>query len=104
MASYLKESDRYGFDLHLNIEVNGVGVAGADFAESYWTPAQQLAQLTTGGALLRSGLLYGSGEAVTGRFNLENGDAVKVTATAPGPRGTTIALGEVEALVLPSIT
>jgi fumarylacetoacetase len=104
MASYLKESDRYGFDLHLSIEVNGVAIAGADFAESYWTPAQQLAQLTTGGALLRSGLLYGSGEAVTGRFNLENGDAVKVTATAPGPRGTTIALGEVEARVLPSIT
>jgi fumarylacetoacetase len=104
MASYLKESDRYGFDLHLNIEVNGVAVAGADFAESYWTPAQQLAQLTSGGALLRPGLLFGSGEAATGQFRLENGDTVKVTATAPGPRGTTIALGEVESRVLPSIT
>jgi fumarylacetoacetase len=104
MASYLKESDRYGFDLRLNIEVNGVGVAGADFAESYWTPAQQLAQLTAGGALLRPGLLYGSGEAATGQFQLANGDTVKVTATAPGPRGTTIALGEVETRILPSIT
>ncbi|SDD92930.1 fumarylacetoacetate hydrolase family protein [Glycomyces harbinensis] len=104
MASYLKESDRYGYDLRLNIEVNGVGVAGADFAEAYWTPAQQLAQLTAGGAVLRPGLMYGSGEAVTGQWRLENGDTVKVTATAPGPRGTTIALGEVETRVLPSIT
>ncbi|MCC3764567.1 fumarylacetoacetate hydrolase family protein [Glycomyces sp. TRM65418] len=104
MASYLKESDRYGFDLRLNIEVNGVAVAGANFAESHWTPAQQLAQLTASGAILRPGLLYGSGEAATGQFRLENGDIVKVTATAPGPRGTTIALGEVETRVLPSIT
>jgi fumarylacetoacetase len=104
MASYLKESDRYGFDLRLNIEVNGVAVAGADFAESYWTPAQQLAQLTAGGAILRAGLLYGSGEAATGQFRLQNGDTVKVTATAPGPRGTTIALGDVETRILPSIT
>ncbi|THV27966.1 fumarylacetoacetate hydrolase family protein [Glycomyces paridis] len=104
MASYLKESDRYGYDLRLSIEVNGVAVAGADFAEAYWTPAQQLSQLTVGGAVLRPGLLYGSGEAVTGQWRLENGDTVKVTATAPGPRGTTIALGEVETRVLPSIT
>lgn len=104
MASYLKESDRYGYDLRLNIEVNGVAVAGADFSDSYWTPAQQLAQLTAGGAILRPGLMYGSGEAVTGGWRLENGDTVKVTATAPGPRGTTIALGEVETRVLPTIT
>ncbi|NUQ90547.1 MAG: fumarylacetoacetase [Glycomyces artemisiae] len=104
MASYLKESDRYGFDLHLDIHVNGVAVAGADFAEACWTPAQQLAQLTAGGAVLRPGLMYGSGEAVTGQWRLENGDVVKVTASAPGPRGTTIALGEVETRVLPSIT
>jgi fumarylacetoacetase len=49
-------------------------------------------------------MLFGSGEAVTGRFRLENGDTVKVTATAPGPRGTTIALGEVETRIMPSIT
>ncbi|MQM27308.1 fumarylacetoacetate hydrolase family protein [Glycomyces albidus] len=104
MASYLKESDRYGFDLHLNIEVNGVAVAGADFAEACWTPAQQLAQLTAGGAVVRPGLMYGSGEAVTGRWGLQDGDAVTVTATAPGPRGTTIALGEVATRILPSIT
>jgi fumarylacetoacetase len=104
IAPYLKESDRYGFDLRLNIELNGVGVAGADFAESYWTPAQQLAQLTAGGSLLRPGLLYGSGEAATGQFQLQNGDTVKVTATAPGPRGTRIALGEVETRILPSVT
>ncbi|THV40112.1 fumarylacetoacetate hydrolase family protein [Glycomyces buryatensis] len=103
MASYLKESDRYGFDLRLNIEVNGVAVSTANFGESYWTPAQQLAQLTAGGALLRSGLLFGAGESASPQWQLQNGDVVKVTATAPGPRGTTIALGEVESRVIPSI-
>ncbi|WP_026930014.1 fumarylacetoacetate hydrolase family protein [Glycomyces tenuis] len=100
---YLKESDRYGFDLRLNIEVNGVSVAGADFGDSYWTPAQQLAQLTANGSVLRSGMLFGCGEAPSPRWRLHNGDIVKITATAPGPRGTAIALGEVEARVVPPI-
>ncbi|HEU5129884.1 MAG TPA: fumarylacetoacetate hydrolase family protein [Glycomyces sp.] len=102
MPPYLKESDRYGFDLRLNIEVNGVSVAGADFGDAYWTPAQQLAELTANGSVLRPGLLFGSGEAVLPQWRLGDGDIVTITATAPGPRGTTIALGEVEARVVPS--
>ncbi|GAB3656957.1 fumarylacetoacetase [Glycomyces tarimensis] len=103
VPSCLKESDRYGFDLRLSIEVNGVAVAGADFGDSYWTPAQQLAQLTANGSVLRAGMLFGSGEASSPPWQLENGDLVKISATAPGPRGTTIALGEVETRVVPSI-
>lgn len=103
VAPYLKESDRYGFDLRLNIEVNGVSVAGADFGDAYWTPAQQLAQLTANGSVLRPGMLFGCGEAPSPRWRIGNGDAVKITATAPGPRGTTIALGEVATRVVPSI-
>ncbi|WP_026925326.1 fumarylacetoacetate hydrolase family protein [Glycomyces arizonensis] len=103
MPPYLKESDRYGFDLRLSIEVNGVSVAGADFGDAYWTPAQQLAQLTANGAVLRPGMLFGSGEAGSPQWRLRDGDVVRITATAPGPRGTTIALGEVETRVIPSI-
>nr|WP_277605917.1 fumarylacetoacetate hydrolase family protein [Glycomyces sp. L485] len=102
VASYLKESDRYGFDLRLSIEVNGVSVAGARFGEAYWTPAQQLAQLTANGSVLRPGMLFGSGEAASPPWRLENGDVVRICATAPGPRGTTIALGEVATRVIPS--
>ncbi|GAB3234734.1 fumarylacetoacetase [Glycomyces halotolerans] len=101
--AYLKESDRYGFDLRLKIAVNGVAVAGADFGDAYWTPAQQLAQLTAGGAMLRPGLLFGSGEAACPQWRLTDGDTVTISATAPGPRGTTLALGEVETRVAPSI-
>lgn len=102
VPSYLKESDRYGFDLRLGIEVNGVSVAGADFGASYWTPAQQLAQLTADGAVLRSGMLFGSGEAASPPWRLDDGDAVTITATAPGPRGTSIALGEVATRIIPA--
>lgn len=103
LPAYLKEPDRYGYDLRLSIEVNGVSVAGANFGSSYWTPAQQLAQLTANGSVLRPGMLFGCGEAAAPPWRLQNGDTVKITATAPGPRGTTIALGEVETRVAPSI-
>ncbi|WP_100447559.1 fumarylacetoacetate hydrolase family protein [Glycomyces xiaoerkulensis] len=101
--SYLKESDRFGFDLRLDIEVNGVPVAGAGFGVPYWTPAQQMAQLTANGAVLRPGMLYGSMEAACPEWRLADGDAVRISATAPGPRGTSVALGEVESRVAPAI-
>ncbi|EEP72053.1 fumarylacetoacetase [Micromonospora sp. ATCC 39149] len=97
------------------------------FATMYWTPAQQLAHLTINGASLRTGDLYASGTvsgprrdqvgsfleltwggaepvAVGGttRTFLADGDTVTVTATAPGPDGTTVALGEVTGTILPA--
>jgi fumarylacetoacetase len=38
----------------------------------------------------------------TTRTFLEDGDEVVVTATAPGPGGTTIGFGEVRGVVLPA--
>lgn len=93
----------------------------------YWTPAQQLAHLTVNGASLRTGDLYASG-TVSGpdrsqvgsfleltwggaepvqvgderRTFLADGDTVTITATAPGPDGSTIALGEVTGTVRPA--
>jgi fumarylacetoacetase len=91
----------------------------------YWTAAQQLAHLTSNGARVRTGDLFASG-TVSGaapdqrgcllelswngaspliladgatRSFLADGDDVSITATAPGPEGTTIGLGEVRGLV-----
>jgi fumarylacetoacetase len=91
----------------------------------YWTAAQQLAHLTSNGARLRTGDLFASG-TVSGaapeqrgsllelswngsspltlddgatRSYLADGDEVSITATAPGPEGSTIGLGEVRGRV-----
>jgi len=87
----------------------------------YWTPPQQLAHLTVNGAPLRTGDLLASGtvsglrrdqrgslleltwngaepvELADGsiRTFLEDGDTVVLRASAPGPDGSRIGLGEV---------
>lgn len=104
----------------MTVHWNGEQVSRPPFAQMYWTPAQQLAHLTVNGASLRTGDLYASGtvsgdrrdqvgsfleltwggaEPVTvggeERTFLLDGDTVTITATAPGPEGTTITLAEV---------
>ncbi|MDM4721226.1 fumarylacetoacetase [Micromonospora sp. WMMA1363] len=128
VADYLRDVPRLGLDLRLAVEWNGERVSEPPFATMYWTPAQQLAHLTVNGASLRTGDLYASG-TVSGpqrsqvgsfleltwggaepvkvgggdtRTFLEDGDTVTLTATAPGPDGTTIALGEVTGTILPA--
>jgi fumarylacetoacetase len=121
VADYLRDVPHLGLDLRLSVEWNGERVSEPPFATMYWTPAQQLAHLTVNGASLRTGDLYASGTVsgpergqvgsfleltwggtepvkFTGgetRTFLEDGDTVTITATAPGPDGTTLALGEV---------
>jgi fumarylacetoacetase len=93
----------------------------------YWTPPQQLAHLTVNGASVRTGDLFASGtvsgpeRGQTGslleltwggsepipvggapRTFLEDGDTVRISATAPGPDGTTVALGEVTGTIHPA--
>lgn len=127
---YLKESDRYGYDLNLSVRWNGTEVSRPPFGSMYWTPAQQLAHLTANGASLRPGDFYASGtvsgsqpdqrgsfleltwggsEPLTLEDNairtfLADGDTVTITATAPGPRGVTIGLGEVTGRIQPAMT
>ncbi|MEV1144425.1 fumarylacetoacetase [Micromonospora sp. NPDC049799] len=128
VADYLSDVPHLGLDLSLAVEWNGERVAEPPFATMYWTPAQQLAHLTVNGASLRTGDLYASG-TVSGpergqvgsflelswggtepvklsdgatRTFLSDGDTVTITATAPGPDGTTIALGEVTGTILPA--
>jgi fumarylacetoacetase len=116
-----------GLDLDLEVSLNGETLTQPSFGTMYWTPAQMLAHLTSGGAALRPGDLFASGtvsgprrqergclleltwngtEPVTladgsSRAFLHDGDEVVITATAPGPHGR-ISLGEVRGRVTPT--
>jgi fumarylacetoacetase len=113
--------DHWGYDLALQIELNGTTISRPPFAGLYWTPAQQLAHMTSNGASLRTGDLFASG-TVSGaeadqrgslieltwngteplrladgstRTFLADGDEVVLSATAPGRDGTRIGFGSV---------
>jgi fumarylacetoacetase len=127
VLGYLERQADWGLDLSLEVSWNGTVVSRPPFAGMYWTPDQQLAHLTVNGASLRTGDLYASGtvsgpernqtgsfleltwggaEPVTldragERTFLADGDTVTISATAPGPGGTTVALGDVSGTILP---
>ncbi len=123
---YLECAEPWGLDLSLQIVLNDHIVASPPFRGMYWTPPQQLAHATAGGAPLRTGDLFASG-TVSGpgpdergclleltwggtrplrlpggatRAYLDDGDVVRITATAPGADGTTIGFGTVEGRVV----
>lgn len=124
---YLQDPDRRGYDLEVAVEVDGVVVARAPYATTYWSPAQMLAHLTVNGASLRVGDLYASG-TISGperdqrgsflelswggtepwrggrgeRTFLEDGDEVVLRYSARGARGR-IGLGEVRGRILPAL-
>jgi fumarylacetoacetase len=128
VLGYLQESAPGGFDLDLAVELNGQVLSRPPFAEMYWSPAQQLAHLTVNGACLRTGDLIASGTVSgaapdqrgslieltwngrdpltladgTTRTFLEDGDEVRLTATAPGVGGGRVALGDVTGMILPT--
>lgn len=118
-------AEPWGLDITLEVRLNDQLVSRPPFAGMYWTAAQQLAHLTSNGACLRTGDLFASG-TVSGaapdqrgsllelswngsspltldggatRSYLADGDEVSITATAPGPEGSTIGLGEVRGQV-----
>lgn len=129
--AYLDDTglDPWGLDLRLEVRLNGQVVSRPPFASMYWTAAQQLAHLTVNGASLRTGDLFASGTVSgpavaergslielswngteplhlpdgTMRTFLEDGDEVVITATAPGPGGSPVGLGEVRGRVLPAL-
>jgi fumarylacetoacetase len=123
LLPYLDDtSSAWGFDITLEVRLNGELVSRPPFAEMYWTAAQQLAHMTVNGAGLRTGDLYASG-TVSGpredqrgsfielswngrqpltlvdgstRTFLEDGDVVTITATATAPTASgRLSLGEV---------
>jgi fumarylacetoacetase len=125
---YLAGSGRTGFDLALEVRLNGQVVSRPPFATMYWTPAQMLAHMTVNGASTRTGDIFASG-TVSGpareqrgcllelswggaeplklpdgsvRSFLEDGDEVTITATAPAADGASIGFGEVTGRILPA--
>lgn len=122
---YLRRQEPWGLDLTLEVALNGEVVSRPPYRGMYWTPEQMLAHLTVNGASLRTGDLFASG-TVSGarpgergslieltlngteplklpdgsaRAFLEDGDTVTITASAPGPGGTVITLGEVSGTI-----
>jgi fumarylacetoacetase len=130
VLDYLRDDPHVGLDLRMAVDWNGTRISEPPFASMYWTPAQQLAHLTVNGASLRTGDLYASGtvsgpernqtgsllELTLGgaepvrlaggaeRTFLEDGDTITISATAPGPNGTVVGLGEVTGTVKPAVT
>ncbi|MGW2590859.1 fumarylacetoacetase [Streptomyces sp. NPDC001515] len=123
---YLREEGPSGYDIDVEVEVNGTVVARPPYRTMYWSPAQMLAHLTVNGASLRVGDFYASG-TISGpekdqrgsflelswggtepwtaggekRTFLEDGDEVVLRYSAPGARGR-IGLGEVRGTILPT--
>ncbi|WP_052850648.1 fumarylacetoacetase [Streptomyces avicenniae] len=117
----------WGFDIELTVTLNGHTLSRPPFAAMYWTAAQQLAHLTSGGARVRPGDLFASGTVsgpVPGQYGslieltrggavplelpggeartfLRDGDEVVIGATAPGPDGSRIGLGSVRGRIVP---
>jgi fumarylacetoacetase len=123
---YLADPGQSGFDLALEVRLNGQVVSRPPFATMYWTPAQMLAHMTVNGACTRTGDFYASG-TVSGpdreqrgcllelswggaeplklpdgsvRSFLEDGDEVTISATAPAVDGGRIGFGEVTGRIL----
>ncbi|HET9759221.1 MAG TPA: fumarylacetoacetase [Nocardioidaceae bacterium] len=122
---YLTVDGPAGFDVDIEVLLNGTTVARPPYASMYWSPAQMLAHLTVNGASLRTGDLFASGTVSgperdqrgsflelswggtepfgpDGHTFLQDGDVVTLRATAPGTGGGRIALGEVTGTVLPA--
>ncbi|RDI42373.1 fumarylacetoacetase [Nocardia mexicana] len=124
---YLREREPWGLDMELAVRWNGTVVSRPPYGRMYWSPAQMLAHMTANGASVRPGDLFASG-TISGserdqlgsfmelswggsepidvggspRTFLVDGDLVELTATAPGPGGSRIGLGEVSGLILPA--
>jgi fumarylacetoacetase len=124
---YLRVGPRAGYDVSVEVEVNGEVVSRPPYRSMYWAPAQMLAHLTVNGASVRTGDLFASG-TISGpergergcflelswggrepwtaagetRTFLEDGDEVVLRLTAPGADGS-IGLGEVRGTVRPAL-
>ncbi|MCW2943993.1 MAG: fumarylacetoacetase [Actinoallomurus sp.] len=126
---YLRCDEPWGLDVTLQVDLNGHVVSRPPFAGMYWTPPQQLAHTTVNGATLHTGDLMGSGTVSgprrdqrgslieltwngdeplelpdgTKRTFLEDGDTVRIQATAPGLDGMPIGFGDVTGTIYPAV-
>jgi fumarylacetoacetase len=128
LLPYLTEDEDWGLDIDFEVSLNGYVISRPPYAVMHWSPAQMLAHMTVNGASLRTGDLYASGTVSgaepgqrgclleltwngtepltlpdgTTRSWLEDSDELVITATAAGPDGTRVALGEARGQILPA--
>ncbi|HTP15921.1 MAG TPA: fumarylacetoacetase [Streptosporangiaceae bacterium] len=128
LLPYLTESADWGLDIDFEVRINGQVVSRPPYATMHWSPAQMLAHLTVNGAAVRTGDLYASG-TVSGpqrdqrgsllelswggtdpltlpdgssRSWLEDSDEVTIAASAAGPAGARVSLGDVRGQIMPA--
>jgi fumarylacetoacetase len=127
LLPYLTESEDWGLDIQFEVTLNGHVISRPPYAAMHWSPAQMLAHMTVNGASLRTGDLYASGTVSgpepgqrgsmleltwggtdpltlpdgTARAWLEDSDELVISATAAGPDGTRVGLGEARGQILP---
>ena len=77
-AEHLRASKPWGLDLDLSVELNGATISTTNFADLYWTFAQQLAHMTSNGASARPGDLFASG-TVSGQEPGTYGSLIELT-------------------------
>lgn len=126
---YLRGGSVTGYDIHVEVEVNGTVVARPEYADMYWSPQQMLAHLSVNGATTGPGDVFGSGTISgpkeyqrgsllelawngtkpfaladgTTRTFLEDGDTVTLRAWAPASDpGRRVGLGEVTGTICPA--
>jgi len=129
LARYLADSGDWGFDIDVEVRINGHVVSRPPYSTMYWSPAQMLAHMTVNGASLRTGDLFASGTISgprpdqygslielawagqrplalpdgTTRGWLEDGDEVLITATAAGPDGSRVGFGDAHVQITPAL-
>ncbi|MGQ0824480.1 MAG: fumarylacetoacetase [Actinomycetota bacterium] len=81
---YLRAQRPWAIDLTLEVALNGTTVTRTNFAEMYWTFAQQLAHITVNGATTRAGDLFASG-TVSGPDKGEWGSMMEITWRGADP-------------------
>lgn len=128
LVDYLADSGDWGFDIDFEVTINGHVVSRPPYSTMFWSPAQMLAHLTVNGASLRTGDLFASG-TVSGpapdqygslielawagrrpltlgdgstRSWLQDGDEVRISATAAGQDGTRVGFGDVHGQIMPA--
>jgi fumarylacetoacetase len=106
---YLDGGDDWNFDIEISAELNGERIATTNSRDLYWSAAQQLAHLASGGAIVRPGDLLGTGTISgtgpehggslpeMGRPFLEDGDEVVFRG-----RAGDVELGEVRGTIAPA--
>jgi len=106
---YLAGGGRWNFDIELVATLNGEQITNTNSRGIYWSAAQQLAHLGSGGAIVRPGDLLGTGTISggepenggslmeMGRPFLDDGDEVVIRG-----RAGEVELGEVAGTITPA--